>query len=109
MLASMLRIRDLRALLTLADRLVPALRLARAFAIAWEEAKQREGLIDFDDQIRIAADLLSRSGVGQWIGYKLDRRFDHILVDEAQDTNAAQWRIIDALTTEFFSGEGQRG
>jgi ATP-dependent helicase/nuclease subunit A len=23
-------------------------------------------------------------------------------VDEAQDTNAAQWRIIDALTEEFF-------
>jgi len=43
------------ALLALADRLVPALRLGRAFAFAWEEAKLREGLIDFDDQIRRAA------------------------------------------------------
>ena len=34
------------ALLALADRLVPALRLGRAFAFAWEEAKLREGLID---------------------------------------------------------------
>jgi ATP-dependent helicase/nuclease subunit A len=31
------------------------------------------------------------------------------LVDEAQDTNWAQWRIIlDGLCSEFFSGEGQR-
>lgn len=108
-LESSLKVRTLRGLLALADRLVPALTLGRAFALAWDEAKQREGLIDFDDQIRRAADLLTSSDYAQWIGYKLDRRFDHILVDEAQDTNAAQWQIIDALTQEFFSGEGQRG
>ena len=101
--------RDLAGLLALAEWLVPALRLGRAFALKWDEAKRREGLIDFDDQIRSAAALLTDSAFSQWIGYKLDRRFDHILVDEAQDTNAAQWRIIDALTAEFFSGEGQRG
>ncbi|HZV11493.1 MAG TPA: UvrD-helicase domain-containing protein, partial [Novosphingobium sp.] len=39
---------------------------------------------------------------------KLDRRIDHVLVDEAQDTNAAQWRIIRAMVGEFFSGEGAR-
>lgn len=102
------RVREFRTLLALAERLIPALRLGRAFAIAWDEAKQREGLIDFDDQIRRAAELLGQSTLADWIRYKLDRRFDHILVDEAQDTNAAQWRIIDALTGEFFSGEGQR-
>ena len=31
-----------------------------------------------------------------------------MLVDEAQDTNRAQWDIIEALTDDFFSGEGQR-
>ena len=103
------KVAETQALLGLADRMVPALRLGRAFAIAWDDAKRREGLIDFDDQIRIAADLLTDSAYAQWIGYKLDRRFDHILVDEAQDTNAAQWRIIDALTQEFFAGIGQRG
>ncbi|MBM3596414.1 MAG: double-strand break repair helicase AddA, partial [Alphaproteobacteria bacterium] len=102
-------IRERKALLQLADRLVPALRLGRAFALAWDEAKKREGLIDFDDQIREAASLLNRKELSDWIRYKLDRRFDHILVDEAQDTNAAQWDIIFALTGEFFAGEGQRG
>ena len=97
------------ALLALADRLVPALRLGRAFALAWDEAKQREGLIDFDDQIRRAADLLGNKAQADWIRYKLDRRFDHILVDEAQDTNAAQWDIIFAMAEEFWAGLGQRG
>jgi ATP-dependent helicase/nuclease subunit A len=82
--------------------------VGRRFALAWDEAKAREGLIDFDDQIRRAAALLSRSGMADWIRYKLDRRFDHILIDEAQDTNAAQWSIIRALTEEFFAGAGQR-
>lgn len=108
-IACIARLGDSRNLLALADRLVPALRLGRAFALAWDEAKQREGLIDFDDQIRRAADLLGNSDFADWIRYKLDRRFDHILVDEAQDTNQAQWRIINALTDEFWAGLGQRG
>ncbi len=102
-------IREMRTLLKVADYLTPALTLGRAFAHAWEEAKAREGLIDFDDQIRQAADLLKRKEVADWIRYKLDRRFDHVLIDEAQDTNEAQWDIIDALTGDFFAGEGQHG
>ncbi|MBV1917383.1 MAG: double-strand break repair helicase AddA [Sphingomonadaceae bacterium] len=102
-------VRELKILLELAERFVPALRLGRAFALVWDEAKQREGLIDFDDQIRQAAALLNRSDLAEWIRYKLDRRFDHILVDEAQDTNKQQWDIINALTGDFFAGLGQHG
>lgn len=101
------QIAQFKALLGLAEWLLPALTLGRKFALAWDEAKNREGLIDFDDQIRRASDLLNRSELADWIRYKLDRRFDHILVDEAQDTNEAQWRIIDALTGDFFAGLGQ--
>lgn len=101
-------VRERQALLVLAGWLTPALELGRTFAVAWDEAKRREGLIDFDDQIRQAADLLSRSDLAEWIRYKLDRRFDHVLIDEAQDTNAAQWQIIGALTGDFFAGLGQR-
>jgi ATP-dependent helicase/nuclease subunit A len=101
-------VREQVALLALADLLIPALTVGRRFALAWDEAKAREGLIDFDDQIRRAAALLTRSDLSDWIRYKLDRQFDHILIDEAQDTNQAQWSIIYALTEEFFAGEGQR-
>lgn len=98
-----------RTLLTLADFLTPALEMGRAFALRWEKAKTREGLLDFDDLIRRAATLLGSSDAAAWIRYKLDRSFDHILIDEAQDTNAAQWNIIDALIDDFFSGEGASG
>jgi ATP-dependent helicase/nuclease subunit A len=106
---SFMRVRERRALLELAGWLTPALELGRKFALEWDAAKQRAGLIDFDDQIRIAARLLKTEALAEWIRYKLDRRFDHVLVDEAQDTNEAQWRIIEALTGEFFAGEGAHG
>jgi ATP-dependent helicase/nuclease subunit A len=97
-----------RNLIELAAFLDPALTVGRRFALRWEDAKAREGLIDFDDQIRRAAALLADADMAEWIRFKLDRRFDHILIDEAQDTNAAQWSIIRALTDDFFSGAGQR-
>jgi len=98
-----------RALLGLATFLTSALEMGRTFAKAWEAAKAREGLLDFDDLIRKAAHLLKNAGAGDWIRYKLDRSFDHILIDEAQDTNRSQWDIIFALIDDFFSGEGARG
>jgi ATP-dependent helicase/nuclease subunit A len=87
------------------DRLAAALRVGRHFAIAWSARKQRDGLVDFDDLINHAAKLLD-SDQSAWIRYKLDSRIDHILVDEAQDTNAQQWQIVRQLTDEFFAGEG---
>lgn len=108
-LASVLAVRERQALVALVAWLTPALELGRKFALAWDEAKARAGFIDFDDQIRRAAHLLTQSNLADWIRYKLDRRFDHVLVDEAQDTNAAQWRIIDALVGDFFSGEVAHG
>ena len=38
--------------------------------------------------------------------YKIDGGIDHILVDEAQDTNPAQWSIVESLAQEFFAGSG---
>ena len=108
-LASSLAVRERQVLLALTEWLTPALELGRKFALLWDEAKARAGLIDFDDQIRLAAGLLQTNALAEWIRYKLDRRFDHILVDEAQDTNQAQWRIIEALTGDFFAGAGQHG
>lgn len=107
--AAVRAVRERQGLLELADYLVPQLEAGRTFARAWHEAKEREGLVDFDDLIARAARLLSDTAMADWIRYKLDRSFDHILIDEAQDTNRAQWQIIEALTDDFFSGEGARG
>ena len=86
------------ALLTLFD----------AILTHYEAAKARRGLLDFDDLIQKTASLLLRAEAAQWVLYKLDRGLDHILVDEAQDTNPQQWAVIAALAGEFFAGDPER-
>lgn len=92
-----------------ADLLARALHAGRAYARAYAEAKRLAVAVDFDDLIARTANLLSQPGIADWIRYKLDQRIDHILVDEAQDTNVRQWQIVGALAAEFFAGEGAKG
>ena len=80
------------------------LRAGQAFARAYVRAKLAVGVADFNDLIAWTRRLFAKPGMGEWVRYKLDQRTDHILVDEAQDTNADQWAIVDALAGEFFSG-----
>lgn len=99
----------LRIRAALADLIAAGLRAGQAYALAYSEAKRSAGLVDFDDLIRMAVRLLDSEGMGDWVRYKLDQATDHILVDEAQDTNARQWSIVAALAGEFFAGEGAKG
>jgi ATP-dependent helicase/nuclease subunit A len=80
--------------------------LAEAAAERFLRLKRARNGVEFDDLIEMAENLLARADIGAWVRYKLDRGIDHILIDEAQDTNPRQWRIIDALTGDFFAGEG---
>ncbi len=93
----------------LAEDIAHGLLAARRYARAYADAKKAAGLVDFDDLIGKAVALLSEPGMGAWIAYKLDQATDHILVDEAQDTNARQWDIVKALAGEFWAGDGARG
>ncbi|HEY6916399.1 MAG TPA: double-strand break repair helicase AddA, partial [Allosphingosinicella sp.] len=99
----------MRAKAGLVAPIAAGLRAGQAFAFAYAEAKQAAGAVDFDDLIRAAERLLLTPGMGEWVRYKLDQRTDHVLIDEAQDTNEKQWNIVRALTLEFFAGESARG
>lgn len=99
---------DLRARARFADLLAGGLAAGRAYAEAYARAKRRQGAVDFNDLIRRAVDLLGRPGMGEWVRYKLDQVTEHVLIDEAQDTNPAQWAIVGAIADEFFAGEGAR-
>jgi ATP-dependent helicase/nuclease subunit A len=97
------------------DRLRLAQCLADSHALAvlaldilrrYTALKSQRAVLDYDDLILKARGLLLRPGIAQWVLYKLDGGIDHILVDEAQDTNHQQWELITALTEEFFAGEG---
>ncbi|MGE4314104.1 MAG: double-strand break repair helicase AddA [Pseudobdellovibrionaceae bacterium] len=78
-------------------------------------AKERQGLLEFDDLIARTADLFqgrlfggSLDNAFEWVLYRLDGGIDHILVDEAQDTNEDQWAVIDTLVKPLLEGTGAR-
>ncbi|CAN5237553.1 double-strand break repair helicase AddA [soil metagenome] len=91
----------------LAADIAAGLRAGQAFAAAYTRAKRIAGVADFDDLIDWTRRLLGTQCMGELVRYKLDRQVDHILIDEAQDTNAAQWEIIDRLVEEYFTGSSE--
>ncbi len=100
---------QIRLLANTADDIANALIVGQAYSRTYAAAKQAAGVVDFNDLIRYTVNLLEEDGVGNWIRYKLDQATDHILVDEAQDTNARQWDIVKAVAGEFYAGEGAKG
>ena len=98
---------NLPARLDYLDDLEAALAAGRSFVAAYGAAKRARGYADFSDLIAWTLRLLAQPGIGDWIRYKLDARVDHILVDEAQDTNADQWQIIRSMADEYFSGNAE--
>ena len=100
-------IRRLRCAAALVPLQAAGLRAGQAFARAYRAAKRAAGVADFDDLIAWTRRLLGIDGMGEWVRFKLDQRTDHILVDEAQDTNADQWAIVDSIGSEYFSGQSE--
>jgi DNA helicase-2/ATP-dependent DNA helicase PcrA len=69
-------------------------RLAELYAL-YERELAANGALDFDDLIgRTVLLLRDRPDVAERYG----RRFEHVLVDEYQDTNHAQFRLVRALS-----------
>lgn len=88
-----------------AEEACAALRIGAALGEAYEGWKHRDGVLDFEDLIERADALLTQSEAAPWVLFKLDGGFDHILIDEGQDTSPAQWRLVEPLQKEFFAGE----
>lgn len=65
--------------------------------LGYEGALQKEGALDFDDLLVRTLALLSEN---QGVREKLQKRWQHIIIDEYQDTNRAQYEIAKLLTGE---------
>ena len=65
----------------------------RALFAAYVEAKQRQQVLDYDDLLLYWAHMMAEPAIAEDVG----SRFDHVLVDEYQDTNALQAAILLAL------------
>ena len=83
---------DFRDVYRSADRDV-----ARAYE-AYQEDLKKNNAFDFDDLLMKTVELLETDNMA--LAYYQDR-FEHILVDEYQDTNAAQFRLVQLLATHI--------
>ncbi len=73
---------------------------------AYGQKKLARAALDYNDLIALAAQLMDADRAA-FVHFKLDKGIDHILVDEAQDTNPAQWRLVNALSAPFFAEGGR--
>ena len=60
---------------------------------AYEEVKREAGVLDFDDLLLLTAAVIEEHG---WVANELRARYRHFLVDEYQDVNPLQQRVLDA-------------
>jgi DNA helicase-2/ATP-dependent DNA helicase PcrA len=98
----MLSFEDLRALVREDDHPAYIARVDTVVALAreYENELARRGLLDFSDMITIPARALMQDGP---LARAYKNAFDHILVDEFQDTSAAQNELVRALSGGDFS------
>jgi ATP-dependent helicase/nuclease subunit A len=74
----------------------------------YQRIKRERRTLDLTDLEWLACQLLNRSAHAGWVQYKLDARIDHLLVDEFQDTNPTQWRLLLPLLEELAAGDAGR-
>ncbi|MBR9983999.1 MAG: UvrD-helicase domain-containing protein [Wolbachia endosymbiont of Homalodisca vitripennis] len=84
------------------------LSIFKVYVDLYNSEKSKNALLDYDDIINLATNLLSNPGDKDWILFNLDQKIDHILVDEAQDNSISQWKIITSLCDEFFTGGDEK-
>lgn len=64
---------------------------------AYSRLKQRQGRVDFADLLELAADLIQSD---EYIAEGVRARWSHVTVDEYQDVDPAQQRLLEAIVGE---------
>lgn len=65
------------------------------------------GVLSFDDLTYFTYRLLHESISREFLYFKIDAKFKHILLDEFQDTSTLQFLLLQPMIDEIFSGHGQ--
>ena len=65
------------------------------------------GVLSFDDLTYFTYRLLHESINKEFLYFKIDSRFKHILLDEFQDTSTLQFLLLKPLIDEVFAGGGE--
>ncbi|MBU0616824.1 MAG: UvrD-helicase domain-containing protein [Planctomycetes bacterium] len=86
-----------------AELVVTLLRLQERYRVLLDAKKRARGAYEFGDVLRMALDLLGTPAEGRRreptpIAHALQRRYEHILVDEYQDTSPVQVELLRLVT-----------
>ncbi|MDG7052514.1 MAG: UvrD-helicase domain-containing protein [Wolbachia endosymbiont of Alcedoecus sp.] len=84
------------------------LKIFKVYVDLYNDEKSKKALLDYNDIIHLATNLLGNPEYKDWVLFNLDQKIDHILVDEAQDNSISQWKIITNLCDEFFTGSDEK-
>ena len=83
--------------------------VSRAFQIARAEYRrtlERHGVLDFAELVERALALFNQMDEFARSRYLLEARYQHVLVDEFQDTSRPQWRLVHQLVRAWGEGAG---
>ncbi len=69
----------------------------------YREAKRREAAVDFADLEELAIELLEAHPE---LRERIVNQFDHVLMDELQDTNRLQWKLLGLVRRQNFFAVG---
>jgi ATP-dependent helicase/nuclease subunit A len=105
---ALLELRDSQARCNTLQNTLAWYRAGMELLTHYQRIKQEQRVLDFADLEWLACELLNRSEHASWVQYKLDSRIDHLLVDEFQDTNPTQWRLLLPLLQELAAGQDDR-
>jgi exodeoxyribonuclease V beta subunit len=78
----------------------------------YKESKRAQNIaqnsLSFNDVTNSVYELLRENIDSEFLYFRLDAKIDHILIDEFQDTNVLQFRILEPILDEISAGLGTK-
>jgi len=91
-------------------RIITLAKLFHTYKKCKNSILKSKNALDFSDVENTLYEVLNRHKIdSEFLYFRLDARIEHILIDEFQDTNIAQYKLLSPLIEEIKSGLGQNG
>ena len=77
----------------------------KEFKFSYNKSKN---YLEFNDISNLVYDLLTKKIDKEFLYFRLDSQYSHILIDEFQDTSLIQYKILEPLIQEILSGDEKK-